>query len=178
MSDEINHENSADHGNFERRDVSVAGILYFLAGLAVFGIIVHFVATGVYSYLEKRNEIRQAPVNPLVTNAPADTRHLAVDYKDYLKQNFPAPQLEIDERNQLDSIREDEAQTLSTYDWIDQNSKTVRIPIDRAMDLIAQRGLPVRGQTAVAAPAAEPATTTAASGKNKKTKATKAGTKK
>ena len=50
------------------------------------------------------------------------------------------------ERNQLDKIRLDEAQELSTYSWLDENSGTVRIPIDRAMDLIAERGLPVRGQ--------------------------------
>jgi hypothetical protein len=73
-----------------------------------------------------------------------------------LKQNFPAPQLEIDERNQLDKIRIDEAQTLSTYDWVDQKAGTVRIPIDRAMDLIAQRGLPVRTQTSNQAPTTQP----------------------
>ena len=77
-----------------------------------------------------------------------------MDYRDYLKQNFPSPQLEIDERNQLDKIRLDEEQTLSTYDYVDQNAGTVRIPIDRAMDLIAQRGLPVRVQTSETAVAA------------------------
>lgn len=178
MSDELHHENPNGHGSFERRDIGIAGVLYFLAGLAIAGMLVHFVVTGVYSFLEKRNEVRQAPVSPLVTNAPADTRHLVVDYKDYLKQNFPGPQLEIDERNQLDSVRTDEAQMLSTYDWIDQNSKTVRIPIGRAMDLIAQRGLPVRGQTAAAAPGAESSAGTAPSSKNKMSKGTKAGTKK
>jgi hypothetical protein len=174
MSHEIKHGNSTSHCGFERRDIGIAGVLYFLAGLAVAGILVHFVVTGVYSYLEKRNEARQAPVSPLVTNAPADTRHLSADYKDYLKQVFPSPQLEIDERNQLDSIRSDEAQKLATYDWIDQNAGTVRIPIDRAMDLIAQRGLPVRGQATAAAPEAPAASL--ASGK--KTKGTKAGKKK
>jgi hypothetical protein len=39
---------------------------------------------------------------------------------------------------------------LATYDYIDQKAGTVRIPIDRAMDLIAQRGLPVRTQAAFA----------------------------
>jgi hypothetical protein len=173
MSDEIKHGNSAGHGGFERRDIGIAGVLYFLAGLAVAGILVHFVVTGVYSYLEKRNEVRQAPVSPLVTNAPKDTRHLAADYKDYLKQSFPSPQLEIDERNQLDSIRSDEAQKLATYDWIDQKAGTVRIPIDRAMDLIAQRGLPVRGQAAAAAAEAP-----ASKAESNKTKGTKAGKKK
>ena len=148
MSNEIHSANSTGNGGYERRDIGVRGVLYFLAGLVVAGVFIHFVVSGLYSYLEKRSQSQQAPVSPLVTNAPPDTRKLPTDYRDYLKQNFPAPQLEIDERNQLDKIRIDEAQTLSTYDWVDQKAGTVRIPIDRAMDLVAQRGLPVRTPTA------------------------------
>jgi hypothetical protein len=146
MSNEIHPANSKGNGGYERSDIGVAPVLYFLLGLLVAGLLVYFVVDGVYSYLQKRSEAQQAPVSPLVTNAPADTRKLSTDYKDYLKQNFPAPQLEIDERSQLDKIRIAEEQTLSSYDWVDQKAGTVRIPIDRAMDLIAQRGLPARAQ--------------------------------
>jgi len=146
MNNEIHPANSAGNGGYERRDIGVAPVLYFLVGLAVAGLLVYFVAAGTYSYLEKRSEAQQAPVSPLVTNAPTDTRKLPADYKDYLKQSFPSPQLEIDERGQLDKILTDEEQTLSSYNWVDQKAGTVRIPIDRAMDLIAQRGLPVRPQ--------------------------------
>jgi len=149
MSNPTHPANSSGNGGYERQDIGAAGVLYFLAGLAVAGLLVYFIVRGLYSYLEKRSEAEQVPVNPLVTNAPADTRKLSVDYKDYLKQSFPSPQLEIDERNQLDRIRKDEAETLSTYNYIDEKAGTVRIPIDRAMDLIAQRGLPVRAQSAI-----------------------------
>lgn len=149
MTNDTQHAHHA-HGDYERRDIGIGGVLYFLIGLAVFGLITHFLMTGLFRYLEKRTEVEQTPVSPLVTNAPKDTRHLSVDYRDYLKQNFPTPQLEIDERNQLDKIRLEEEQTLSTYDYVDQKAGTVRIPIERAMDLIAQRGLPVRGQAAAA----------------------------
>jgi hypothetical protein len=138
--------NSANHGDFERRDISAAGVIYFLIGLAVFALIMHFIASGLFHFLEKRAESQQTPMSPLITNAPVDTRHLNADYRDYLKQNFPSPQLEIDERDQLDQIRMHEEEKLATYDWIDQNAGTVRIPIERAMDLIAQRGLPVRSE--------------------------------
>jgi hypothetical protein len=46
----------------------------------------------------------------------------------------------------LNDIRLREENILSTYGWADQNAGTVHIPIDRAMDLLAQRGLPVRQQ--------------------------------
>jgi len=155
MSNETKHANSTGHGGFERRDISAAGVLYFLLGLAAFGLITQFLVTGVYHYLEHRTEAQQTPVSPLVTNAVKDTRHLPPeyngDYDKYLQKNFPSPQLEIDERTELDTSRLNEEQTLNSYGYIDQKAGTVRIPIDRAMDLIAQRGLPARAQTGVGA---------------------------
>jgi hypothetical protein len=155
MTDETNHANPTGNGGYERQDIGAAGVLYFLLGLAVAGLLVFFVVDGLYHFLDKRSEAEQAPVNPLVTSAPADTRHIPKeyngDYEKFLKENFPAPQLEVDERVQLNGIRLKEEQTLSTYDYIDKNAGTVRIPIDRAMDLIAQRGLPVRQQAGSAA---------------------------
>ena len=145
MSNEINPANPTGNGGYERSDIGIAGVLYFLAGLLVAGLIVYFVVDGLYSYLDQRSAARQAPVSPLITNAPTDTRHVP---KDYPKTAFPDPRLEVDERGQLD-IRLKEEQTLSTYDYIDKNAGTIRIPIDRAMDLIAQRGLPVRAQSAI-----------------------------
>jgi hypothetical protein len=154
MTDETNPANSSNAG-YERQDIGVSGVLYFLLGLAVAGLLVFFIVDGLYHFLDKRSEADQTPVNPLVTNAPADTRHIPAqyegNYEKYLKENFPAPQLEVDERGQLNGIRLTEEETLSTYDWIDKNAGTVRIPIDRAMDLIAQRGLPTRQQAASAA---------------------------
>jgi hypothetical protein len=148
MSNKPNPANPTGNGGYERSDIGSAGVLYFLLGLFVAGLFIFFLVDGIYSYLDKRSQAEQAPVNPLVTNAPADTRHIS---KDYPQDTFPNPKLEEDERGQLNGIRLKEEQTLSTYDYIDKNAGTIRIPIDRAMDLIAQRGLPVR-----TAPAAQP----------------------
>jgi len=156
MSEETKRANSTGHGDYERRDVGVAGVVYFLAGLALSIGVAFFIVDGVYHYLDKRFEAQQPPVSPLVTNAPEDTRHLppeyrtdaeSRDYEKYLEKNFPMPQLETDERTELNKIRLREEDTLSTYDYVDKNAGTVRIPIDRAMDLLVQRGLPVRAQS-------------------------------
>jgi len=150
MSKEIKHANSPGHGSFERSDIGVAGVIYFLAGLAVAGLVVYFVVNGLFWYLDKHFEAQQTPVSPLVTNAPSDTRRLPPQYKEnyekYLKEGFPVPQLEVNERTELNDERLREENMLSTYDYIDKSAGTVRIPIDRAMELIAQRGLPVRSQ--------------------------------
>jgi len=37
-----------------------------------------------------------------------------------------------------------EQRTLTTYGWVDRNAGIVRIPIDEAMRLTTQRGLPAR----------------------------------
>jgi hypothetical protein len=146
MSTKLKPENSTGNGGYEHSDISAAGILYFLAGLSASVVLAYFIVAGLYSFLDKRSEAVQAPVNPLVTNAPADTRRIPDKYEE---KAFPQPLLEKDERGQLNDIRLKEEQTLSTYDYVDKNAGTVRIPIDRAMDLIAQRGLPTREQSAV-----------------------------
>jgi len=153
MTDQTNPASPTGNGGYERQDIGVAAVLYFLLGLAVAGLLVYFIVDGLYHFLDKRSEAEQAPVNPLVTNAPADTRHIS---RDYPQGAFPNPKLEEDERGQLNGIRLSEEQTLSTYTWIDKNAGTVRIPIDRAMDLIAQRGLPVRTQSSSAAESPQP----------------------
>jgi hypothetical protein len=154
------HKTNSPHGDYERRDIGISGVLYFLLALVVAGGILHFVVTGFWGYLNRNLAPEQAPPSPLVTNAPTDTRRIPPqyneDYQKYLNESFPAPQLEINERTELNEDRLREENTLSTYGWVDQKAGTVRIPIDRAMDLLAQRGLPVRQ-----AGATEPATQTA-----------------
>jgi len=137
--------NAPGHGDYERRDISARGILYFLAGLAAAAILIHLLLAGLYNYLDKREKARQPSVNPLVSNVPADTRKVPRKYPDTA---FPDPRLETDERTQLNDIRLAAEQKLNSYDWVDQKAGSVRIPIERAMDLLAQRGLPERSQEA------------------------------
>lgn len=155
----MNHDNhsvkSNGHADFERKDISMNGVVVFLVGLAVMIVIAYFVVDVFYGVLEKHFEAEQAPVSPLVTNAQQDTRRIPPqyggDYAKYLKESFPAPQLETDERTQLNEVRLREEDILSTYDYVDENAGTIRIPIDRAIDLLAQRGLPVLPQAGGAA---------------------------
>ena len=47
----------------------------------------------------------------------------------------------------LRSFRDSERTTLSSYGWINRDRGTLRIPIDRAMELTVQRGLPARPES-------------------------------
>ena len=147
-SDAKPSNNPYGHGSFEREDLSASGVLYFIVGVGALCLVVFLVAVGFYKLLDERAGKEQPQVSPLATNVPKDTRQLPEGYKNYLKDSFPAPRLEIDERTELNDDRMAEEEKLNSYGYVDENHVTVRIPIERAMDLIAQRGLPVRSQAA------------------------------
>ena len=140
------HENPAGHGDFERKDIGVAGVLYSMVGLFAFCLIVHFLVTGLYGVLERFStaDKDKAPMSPLITNVPTDMRHVA---KGYPQTVFPNPKLEEDELGQFKSILAGQEETLNSYGWVDEKAGVARIPIDRAMDLLAQRGLPTHSQS-------------------------------
>lgn len=54
----------------------------------------------------------------------------------------PPPRLQTHVSAELATLRAAETAQLSGYAWADRPAGTVRIPIDRALALIAERGLP------------------------------------
>lgn len=56
----------------------------------------------------------------------------------------PAPRLQVVPAFDWDKYKASEDKVLTTYGWVNKETGAVRIPIDRAMDLLAQRGLPSR----------------------------------
>jgi hypothetical protein len=78
---------------------------------------------------------------PLTISRPAD---LVDGLQAVPAPTPPAPALEAQSGQTLDPYRSIEAQKLSSYGWVDRSSGVIRIPIERAMDLTAQRGLPAR----------------------------------
>ena len=61
----------------------------------------------------------------------------------------PQPRLQADPRADLRALKAEKRALLEGYHWVDRDAGTVRIPIDRAMALIAT------GQTTSAGPADE-----------------------
>jgi hypothetical protein len=59
------------------------------------------------------------------------------------------PQLEATPILDLKRERAAEDQMLNSYGWVDKQQGIVRIPIDKAIDLLAQRGLPSRTEAPV-----------------------------
>lgn len=56
----------------------------------------------------------------------------------------PEPRLQSDPLLDLQKLRARDAERLSTYAWIDRDAGVVQLPIERAIELLAARGLPAR----------------------------------
>jgi hypothetical protein len=60
----------------------------------------------------------------------------------------PLPRLQVDPKMELKKYRDSQREILNSYGWVDRQGGVVRIPIDRAMDLVIARGLPARPKSA------------------------------
>ena len=56
--------------------------------------------------------------------------------------NYQGPLLQARPEEDLRGMRAQNAADLRSYTWIDRQAGVVRLPVDRAMDLLAARGLP------------------------------------
>jgi hypothetical protein len=62
------------------------------------------------------------------------------------REPTPEPRLQIDAHNELRQMRAAEDAVLNSYGWVDRDSGRVRLPIERAMEILANKGLPARKQ--------------------------------
>jgi hypothetical protein len=126
------HAGGADHEppHHETSDVNLRAILGFLAGLTIAAVFINFIVWLLFTYFSVREARQPAPVFPL-----------AVQKENRLP---PEPRLQAHPRDDLRDLRAREDEILTTYGWVDQSAGVVRIPIDRAMKLAVERGLPVR----------------------------------
>jgi hypothetical protein len=123
----------------ETTDANVRGVLAFGAGLLVAGIVIHFVVWLLFLVLADRNATRVAPAYPL---AATGQRRLPPE-----PRLQPTPPEWRTPREDLQDFRRQEDQILNSYGWVDKNAGVVRIPIDEAMKVVVQRGLPARQET-------------------------------
>lgn len=131
------HQGGAPHGtgenpevHHETSDVNIRAILGFGAGLIVMAIGIHFIVWLLFGYFASREAQRIPPDYPL-----------AVSQRERMP---PEPRLQTAPREDLRDLRSSEDELLATYGWVDRNAGIVRIPIDQAMRLTLERGLPTR----------------------------------
>jgi len=147
---------------YEVTDVSVQGIMVFLVGLFVSVGVFFVLCFGLGKVINFGLVKRDGPPNKWNANSPQEAGKLknmesnpvaAQQELKQLTQTFPTPRLQTDDGNQdLANLHARENLLLDHYSWVDDGHTKMRIPIERAMELIAQRGLPVAEKPAQSEP--------------------------
>jgi hypothetical protein len=129
MAEQNTPANSASTGH-ELSDANPKKILWFAVGLALVIAMVALVTYGLFHFFY-RSETRSRP-------APSPLS--------YGVEPPPEPRLLTKPGADLAAMRADEDQILGSYGWIDRERGIVRLPIDRAIALLAEKGLPERAE--------------------------------
>ena len=118
----------------ESRDANPSWIFVIIIFLFVFGMGIHGILAWFLSALKNKVPPRDQ-WQPLPGVASA------------LPPPPPYPVLQVSPAADLKEFRTHEDSELSSYGWIDRTSGIVRLPIERAMELVLQQGLPARTST-------------------------------
>jgi hypothetical protein len=123
------HENNGRGPGYEVRDADAKSLLKFGFYLAVLLAVTLIAMRFVFGYLD-----RLTPLGP--TASPfANAREIPT-----------GPLLQANPHQDLLSFCAGQRQQVDGYAWLNKAGGIVQIPIDRAMDLTLQRGLPARSE--------------------------------
>jgi len=127
---DTNPARAGARGGHEEDRVNIRGLWISAAVLAAVSVLSGIVVLWVFRVIDRRLVEAEPVLAPLTVpagEAPA-----------------PEPRLLTNEPANLADFRASEAAKVETYGWIDQPAGIVRIPVERAKDLILERGLPAR----------------------------------
>ena len=114
---------------YETRDANTGGVFKFLAVLGIVLAVAGLVCWGLFRFFSAHATNQAASDSPF-----ADTRQLPL-----------GPQLQVNPREDWLKFREEQEKSLETYSWENRAAGTVRVPIEKAMELLVKKGLPVQG---------------------------------
>jgi hypothetical protein len=159
---ESKNKASSVREGYEVTDVSIPGVAVFLIGLFISVGVFFVFCFGMGKVINNALVKRDGPPNKWNAPTAVETGKLKNMESNpageqiqlqQLTQKFPTPRLQRDDGNEdVAELHRREDLLLDHYSWVDQSQGKVRIPIERAMELIAQRGLPVEPKPASAEP--------------------------
>jgi hypothetical protein len=123
------HASPASPG-YETRDANVRGVFNFLMFLSALLAIAALLCWGLFRHFSRQN-VGTASVSSFAGTGQAPPGH----------------QLQVNPREDWLKYHEQQEQSLETYAWENRGAGIVRVPIERAMELLLQKGLPVQTGT-------------------------------
>jgi len=140
-------EHHAAQSPVEGDGISYIGIVWFVIILTVVTVICQvlmWVLLRAFQYQGVAGTV--SPVAAVVTERQTAEGRIYPDVSAVGLTDGPQPKLLVNEPANLEAFRAREHEALTTYGWVDRNAGVVRIPVERAKELVLQRGLPVRGK--------------------------------
>jgi hypothetical protein len=128
-----------ESARYERRDLSPRIVTLFALGLVITCLLA---AIGIWALERELDRLFAYRGTATWTSSPTTVA--------------PPPRLQIDVARDLVEMRAQEDAILQSYDWSDRRNGVIRIPIDVAMRLTVERGLPVRKNAAPSTPKPTP----------------------
>ena len=119
---------SSPNTGYETSDVDPKPIIRFGVALAAMLVVTIAAMAWMFDYFTAREKQLDTSGSPL-----ADTREVP-----------KAPQLQVTPSSDLTQLRAREQARLDSYGWVDRPEGLVHIPIERAMEILAGRGLPAQ----------------------------------
>jgi len=120
--------NATPRGGYEKSDASPRGLFYFVLIMAALLIATFLFLVAVFKYLQKTENPGSFVAAPFAAIEPVP----------------PSPRIQPDPGLDMQHYYQSQQNLLNTYGWVDRQNGVVRLPIDRAMGLLLQRGLPTR----------------------------------
>jgi len=138
--------------DYERADLSVPGILWFLIGLLIAGVFIELVLWGMFRFMARSEALFPQPqVNPMYQAQQAQKAAPAGGSRSVLQNApavnldvFPEPRLQTNDASAMSRFLNSEQELLNVKQPFADSNGTIHIPISLAMQLIVERGLPVR----------------------------------
>jgi hypothetical protein len=119
---------------YESSDVRLRPLVVSAVVLAVAVVIVVALMAGMFEFFAREGGETDAPPPTAVA----------------VRQVPSEPRLQPDASKELALAYAYEESLLTSTAWVDRDSSLVRIPVERAMDVLAKRGLPARGEAGTA----------------------------
>ncbi|MDE3105520.1 MAG: hypothetical protein KGK08_10130 [Acidobacteriota bacterium] len=154
-----------EHPGYETTDVNVGGVAAFLVGLTGFVLVFFGFCFVMGRVINRAFEKADGPSDKWHQSAMLGGQAGPGESRENLKSSpemqqkqlqqitaaFPSPRLDTDDGNQATAdLHAREDLLLENYSSDGAKDGSIRIPIERAMELIAQRGLPVATQAGAA----------------------------
>jgi len=123
---EVSRPAHGPHGSHETRDISMRVVVWTALGFMGLGA-VGLLLSALYLGMLDRGGRQQPPRSIRHETAPQGPLP-------------PEPRLQMSPQSDMKAMRDQERELLNGYAWVDRPGGRVRIPIERAMEIVATRG--------------------------------------